>query len=95
MSEGLDRQQRWKQQREDADRQRIGGAYIQGFMETAAALVEEEPLFSKGYWRCAKGCRPFGMGLARTPSSVHIVAHSWSPGSPDHDLKQLTGPNYK
>src|SRR6266568_1705795 len=67
MSETLDRQQRWKQQRDDADRQRIDGAYIQGFMETAAALVEEEPLFSKGYWRCAKGCRPFGMGLARTP----------------------------
>ena len=48
MSETLERQERWKQQKEEADRQRMGGAYIQGFIETAAALVGEEPLFSKG-----------------------------------------------
>ncbi len=42
MSETLEKQERWKQQKEEADRQRMGGAYIQGFMETAAALVGEE-----------------------------------------------------
>src|SRR2546428_13518240 len=67
MSETLDRQERWKQQKEEADRQRMGGAYIQGFIETAAALGGEEPLFSKGYWKCANGGKPFGFGLARTP----------------------------
>ena len=84
MSENvLERQERWKQQREDADRQRMGGAYIQGFMETAAQLVSEEPLFSKGYWKCAKGCKPFGMGLARTPRECpycHSQLITWIPG---------------
>lgn len=82
-SGSFDRQQRWKQQKEDADRQRMGGAYIQGFMETAAQLVGEEPLFSKGYWKCAKGCRPFGLGVARTPRecpSCHSQLVAWVPG---------------
>src|SRR2546422_10202137 len=83
MSETLDRQERWKQQKEEADRQRMGGAYIQGFIETAAAIVDEEPLFSKGYWKCASGCKPFGFGLAKTPRgrpSCHKQLILWGPG---------------
>lgn len=83
MSETLERQERWKQQKEEADRQRMGGAYIQGFIETAAALVGEEPLFNKGYWKCASGCKPFGFGLARTPRECpgcHKQLILWVPG---------------
>ncbi len=83
MSDSFEKEQRWKEQRQDADRQRMGGAYIQGFIETAAALVQEEPLFSKGYWRCAKGCKPFGLGLARTPRECpycHSQLVAWVPG---------------
>ena len=49
----------------------------------AAALVGEEPLFSKGYWKCASGCKPFGFGLARTPRecpSCHKQLILWVPG---------------
>ena len=83
MSESLDRQERWKERREEADRQRMGGAYIQGFMETAATLVVEEPLFNKGYWKCASGCKPFGQGLAMTPRACHSCHKQlieWVPG---------------
>ncbi len=68
MSETLEKQERWKQQKEEADRQRMGGAYIQGFMETA---------------KCASGCKPFGFGLARTPRecpSCHKQLILWVPG---------------
>ena len=83
MSESLDRQDRWKERKEEADRQRMGGAYIQGFMETAATLVVEEPLFNKGYWKFEGGCKPFVQGLARTPRecpSCHKQLIQWVPG---------------
>lgn len=84
MSDNFEQQDRWKQKREEADKQRMGGAYVQGFIETAAALVNNDPLFNRGYWKCANGCKPFGMGIARTPRecpSCHKQLIAWVPGS--------------
>ncbi|HZY94574.1 MAG TPA: hypothetical protein VFE98_06900 [Candidatus Bathyarchaeia archaeon] len=83
MSETLERQEKSRQHKEEADQQRMGGAYLQGFMETAASLVDNDPLFNKGYWKCANGCKPFGTGMARTPRecpSCHKQLIQWVPG---------------
>ena len=83
MSETLEKQEKWKEKREEADRQKMGGAYVQSFMEIAAALVDDDPLFNKGYWKCASGCKPFAAGVARTPRecpSCHKQLIAWVPG---------------